>query len=198
MQRKLITLERGLCGCHGTGDPSTGKWTVSGMSSCLPAYYHEVVDGGWVIDKREVLTRDPYLAIRSPLMDPTLADGEVDRLGDVRGTIIAQALLSARTADNEFGKLLQIHDDITQHVDDPGPLDTVSLVAYVRWWKDKGARTAYKVSSTVETTKHFLIWADTGPEQILTVRCTRCGATVSDDPSARNHPHSTPDNKWCV
>ena len=87
-----------------------------------------------VLDKRAILREKPSLAIRAPLLDVSVKDGEIDRF-------------DAKTARN----MLPFMDSgfrgmaalgiVGAKGDGPGPLDSVSVRDYIAWWSKNGART---------------------------------------------------------
>lgn len=93
-------------------------------------------DGCAVIDIREVVDRHPALAIISPMCNPNLPPGTVDRFGDrvdlsdiltqalVRETTKGQPALALAVASHKFGSLDMVAPDL-----------------YLNFWKGHGART---------------------------------------------------------
>jgi hypothetical protein len=92
-----------------------------------------VPDGTPVIDLT-VDGCDIMYAVRGPMVDVRLADGEVDRLTDGRSVVTAGM-------DAGFGGLLTYHD--MQRAVAPkklGSLDSVSVPYHVQAWREHGAR----------------------------------------------------------
>lgn len=89
--------------------------------------------GVFVLDKREALLRDPALAAQSPLVDLELKDGTVERLN----TDAARSMLPGLSGGFEvLAALALAHEGRLE----PGPLDSVSLGDYLKWWGSRGAR----------------------------------------------------------
>lgn len=116
--------------------------------------YHvepEKAEGALVIDKRPAIeTEAGYRAVfRFPLVDPDLEEGKIDRLPDLKDSIVAMALRSQR--DNRFGTMLRDHEAARkQQGEAPGPLDHVDPVTYARLWKSVGARVGRVKSGKIE------------------------------------------------
>src|SRR5882762_1694332 len=80
-----------------------------------------------VLDKRQVLKARPYYSYQSPLVSPSLPDGAIDRICAES----ARSMLPGLSGGFETMAALAIaHDGKPE----PGPLDTVSVGDYVRWW----------------------------------------------------------------
>lgn len=100
--------------------------------------------GAIVIDKA-VVGCDVYSgAIRGPLCDPTLPAGARDTFrGIIEGPLGAGArhMLAAMMGEpgNAYGSLAAMAL-ASEGSTDPGPLDRVSLVEYLCYWRGKGAR----------------------------------------------------------
>jgi len=54
---------------------------------------------------------------------------------------------------NSNGTLLAVHQAHRETSSEPGPLDTVSVAAYVKWWRDAGARIGQIID-------HKITWED--------------------------------------
>jgi hypothetical protein len=97
-------------------------------------YSKEELEGCWLIDTCDVLRKKPSLAFYAPMCNPELADGEVDKFEnreyfkDPVGVAILKEV--ARTP---VGAALVLSAF-------KGGLDYVSLVEYVQWWKEHGAK----------------------------------------------------------
>lgn len=93
--------------------------------------YH--LEGAPVLDKRAILTRDPQLAVVSPMVDPVLPPGSYRLLGE-EARLAAGGMLPG--LEGEFLALAQ------RAVQDPrfGGLDYVSADLYVAWWDKHGAK----------------------------------------------------------
>lgn len=116
--------------CHVSGYCKPENWSASREAS------HDVIypDGTPVIDKRAILEKSPYLAFESPMVDPTLVDTEVSRCPS------PDPLFAAAVQHNELGTLLNCHAAHKAKTKEPGPLDSVSVAAFVDWWRKNGAR----------------------------------------------------------
>ena len=127
---------------------STGstKSSISGYDSPesfmadKPSYTDVEFEGTPVIDKCAVLSRKPSLAIKSPLVNVDLADGEEDRLSAaaVAGSMVYQA--TSQDPGNAFGALGRVHIAHAKASPEPGPLDSISVPAFIEWWRSHGAR----------------------------------------------------------
>lgn len=86
-----------------------------------------------VLDKRAVLEANPMLSFRSPLVDVDLADDAINRV---------DAGAAQRMLPGLSGGFDTLAAAAIAHAgnSEPGPLDSVSVSAYVRWWTARGAR----------------------------------------------------------
>lgn len=126
---------------HGSSKSSiSGYDSPESFEPTKSVYSDTEFEGTPVIDKCAVLTRKPFLAIKSPLVNVDLADGEEDRLStaELQGSIVGQAVMSG--PPNEFGTFaaLQVRHNKTSF--EPGPLDSISVPAFIEWWRSHGAR----------------------------------------------------------
>lgn len=94
----------------------------------------EHFEGVLVVDKCAVLRKTPGYAIASPLVDVDLPAGEVDACPE------PSPMLAAGIAGNELGALYRVHKRHQARSGEPGPLDSVSIEEYLRWWRMRGAR----------------------------------------------------------
>lgn len=87
-----------------------------------------------VIDKRPAIaTESGYRWVfNGPMCNPDLADGAIDRLGEV------SPLMAGAMAENSYGALLALH--ATHSGPEAGPLDRVSPAAYAAGWSRHGAK----------------------------------------------------------
>ena len=77
---------------------------------------------------------DVMYAVRGPMVDVDLADGEVDRLPVGRSMVTA-------AMDVGFGGMLSAHDRaISKRPSKLGPLDSVSVPEHVAAWREHGAQ----------------------------------------------------------
>ncbi len=103
-----------------------------------------------VLDKRQVLRQKPMLSLSSPLIDVDLKDGEISRI-------------DADAAQNMLPGLSGGFDTLAAAAiahagkPEPGPLDSISVLAYLRWWKDRGARLGRMDESGMR-----IVWEDQG------------------------------------
>lgn len=119
-------LERGLGAWHGHawyegGSCSGGGWGYGPEPNPAEG---PIADGALILDKRAVLERDPGACWRSPLPGlkaDTCPDPGLLRLSGWAGYIEAHEAAKASRPG-------------------PGPLDTVNLADYRRWWRLHGAR----------------------------------------------------------
>lgn len=93
-------------------------------------------------------------AIDGPMVDINLDNDEIDRLPDPC-PLMAGALLAS---GNEFGRLLVRHEAHRRRSAEPGPLDRVSIAAYLRGWKSHGARIGRAFRNADGTTR--IAWDD--------------------------------------
>ena len=79
----------------------------------------------------------PALAYLAPLVDVRIDDDTIKRCPDLGASIVAQAIKATGTG---FAPLIQMHEAAQTHAPaEPGPLDSVSVAALVRWWRQRGA-----------------------------------------------------------
>lgn len=86
-----------------------------------------------VIDKRAVLEKHPVYSFKSPLVDVELEDGTIDRI-DAKA---AQSMLPGLSGGFDTLAAAAIAHEGNP---EPGPLDSVSVGDYLRWWAQRGAR----------------------------------------------------------
>jgi len=101
-----------------------------------------------VLDKRAVLRADPMLSFRGPLVDVDLKDDEIERVDTAAARNMLPGLsggfdILAAAAIAHAGK------------PEPGPLDSISVDAYVRWWTTRGARLGH-----MDPTGLVIVWSD--------------------------------------
>jgi hypothetical protein len=106
--------------------------------------YHvdpEAAEGAMVIDKLPALVTARGLAFvfLSPLVNVDLKAGEIDRVGDLSKSIMAQTV--KRDPGNAYGTLVRLHEAGEKvNPKNPGPLDGVDMWTYAKMWKKVGAR----------------------------------------------------------
>ena len=101
-----------------------------------------------VLDKRAALETNHAYAFKSPLVDPELKDGEVDRLD----AAAASCMLPGLSGEFEQLATLAVVHQASGRTE-PGPLDHVSLAEYVAWWTERGARLGH-----MDETGTAIIW----------------------------------------
>jgi hypothetical protein len=145
---KIKVMSFGLGGNHGDGVSSSGNsysssWYLGSPDEfvrCIPGHYDpSEVDGCLVIDKREVVDKNPGLAIRSPMCNAKLREDEIDRFSDLKAgdSLILRAFAEGDATQRTLAALAVIS---LRPYDEPAPLDYVSPVAYAAWWRKNGAR----------------------------------------------------------
>lgn len=135
MARTLLTIESARAGIHGAfdGEPST----ISGCGRAADTVAEYAADGTWIVAKAGVA--DIVSAVlRSPMLDSTLAPGEVRSF---RGEVLADPACAAF-----LGTLAQFGDGGTMRglvalaVAEPGGFDACGVEVYARWWSARGAK----------------------------------------------------------
>jgi hypothetical protein len=130
---KLITFAEGgdrvyyTNGCTGSGYGNPDR----------PHASADMPEGIPCIDKRAALKTEAglKLLLRGPMVSADLPDGEVEVCPE------PSPILAAGVAGNAFGNLLALnaaHKLVAPKT--PGPLDSVSVSAYVELWRAAGAR----------------------------------------------------------
>jgi len=149
-EQRVAVLWIGLAGVH--SDNVDGSATTY-YDTRLRAYYGEVVEGGFVIDKSKVLDKKPGLAISSPMCKGCLNPGVVDAMPDPSDSIVAHAI--ANDPNNPMKGLAQLAVATKGKF---GGLDFIAPDLFAAWWLEKGARVGKRVGDFIE-------WTD-GKEQI--------------------------------
>lgn len=153
-KNKGVLLSIGLGG-HSIEFPPCRNGSLSYGQSTLSGYYHDpekaaahsaddLKIGAAVLDKRTILEKNPSLAYSSPLVDVDLPDNAVDVCP------VPSAMFASAVADNAYGGLLAMQATHEATSKKPGPLDNISLVAYVDWWRAAGARVGRWNGSTID------------------------------------------------
>lgn len=139
------------------GEGSVSKGNISGYDS--PESFERALIRGEkneypplsgipVLDKRAALQKNPAFSFKSPLVDVDLQEGEIDRIN----TDSARTMLPGLSGGFETLAALAIaHEGKSE----PGPLDSVSVSDYVRWWRERGARLGH-----MDKTGTRIIWED--------------------------------------
>jgi hypothetical protein len=153
---EYAVLSRGLGGCH--ADTIDGA-SVTIYDSRLQAYLGNVVEGGYVIDNRAVLDRNPGLVLRSPMCEAKLLPGSINRFRDAcpapERSIVAAAIAS--NPENGYCGLARLM------LACPDAFEGFNFVApdvYAGWWLQNGARVG-------ERHGKYVLWSDGKEELIL-------------------------------
>jgi hypothetical protein len=144
---KIHVMSFGLGGNHGdgvsdSGNTFTSSWYLNSPDEfvkLIPGHYDPAeVDGCLVVDKREVLDKNPGLAFRSPMCKAKLSENQVDRFSDLGSgnSPILQAFAQGDATQRTLAALAAIS---LQPSAEPGPLDYVSPVTFAAWWRKHGA-----------------------------------------------------------
>lgn len=122
-----------------TGGLKYGKCSLSGYDSPHNWKPDECSDysRAVVIDKREVLERDPGTCFRSPMPDCNLADGQVEACPEP-SDVLAIGLATASPQGAALLGLQAAHKLSGSKA--PGPLDYVSPADYAAYWQNLGAK----------------------------------------------------------
>lgn len=139
---KLVTFGAGGDSVHFTrGCHSQGYGTPERPHAADPANKN-IPDGTPVVDTRPaVKTKEGFAwAIKGPLVDVDLADGECSPLDLDKNSLTAGA---AAAANGTFAFLLALQLAAKHGVPKRGPLDLVSVAEYALGWKERGARVGH-------------------------------------------------------
>lgn len=147
-QQRLATLEIGLAGVHGE---MVNGGSITIYDTRLSPYFGELVEGGYVIDKAEVLDRKPGLAISSPMCRGNLAAGTRE-VCTVKADPVMVGALSQAEAFGGLALLLAAAPSC-------GAFDDVAPDVFAAWWADKGARVGQRQGNAIH-------WQDGTVEQI--------------------------------
>ena len=145
---KIHVMSFGLGGNHGdgvsnSGNTFTSSWYLNSPDEfvkAIPGHYDpSEVDGCVIIDKREVLDKNPGLAYRSPMCKAKLSENQVDRFSDLKAgdSLILRAFAEGDATQRTLAALAAVS---LQPSAEPGPLDYVSPVTFAAWWRKHGAR----------------------------------------------------------
>lgn len=140
--RRIKAMTFGLGGNMGYFDSKhreTTSWYVrpEHLQACIDAghYGKEEMEGCILIDLRQAVEKNPMLVFHEPLLDVRLQDGETERFADLAENV-TPGLVEAVTS----------HSPVLAHCvaqaeksEEYRGLDTVSLPAFVQWWRDHGA-----------------------------------------------------------
>jgi hypothetical protein len=147
---RIYVMSFGLGGNSGDGITKHGStysssWYLNGPDEfirLIPQHYDpREVDGCFVIDKREVLEERPGLAIRAPMCNARLAEGEIDRFRDIKEVGSSLVLRAFAQGDNQQRSMAALAAiSLADQSEEPGSLDYVGPAAYAAWWRKHGAR----------------------------------------------------------
>ncbi len=146
---RLATLEIGLGGCH--GQYAERRASVTMYDRRLSAYYGELVQGGYVIDKAQVLDANPGLAVLAPLCRGGLPAGTRNVFRDRVDPVMGAALSDPES----FGGVAALMIAAPEC----GAFDDVSPDVFAAWWGSRGARVGVRHGDRIE-------WADGTAEAI--------------------------------
>jgi hypothetical protein len=130
-EQRLVVLQIGLGGVSGH---LMDGGTVTFYDRRLAPYYGELVEGGYVLDKRAALEARPGLAVLSPMCKGNLAAGQRDLFQGAEGSIVAQAIAS--DTENPACGLARLALAAPQC----GAFDDVAPDLFADWWRAHGAR----------------------------------------------------------
>jgi hypothetical protein len=155
-EKRMAVIQIALGGVSGE---TTDGVHVTFYDRRLQPYFGEVIDGGFILDKRAALLARPGLAIGSPMVKGSLPPGTVDRfadrcpLYDVADSIVLDAIRSDPT--NPAAGLATLMQD------DPacGGCDEVATDVYADGWGKRWARVGRRFGRVV-------VWDDGQTEQI--------------------------------
>jgi hypothetical protein len=139
-EQRLAVLQIALGGV--SGHTTTGS-TVTYYDRRLAPYYGELVEGGYVLDKRAALEARPGLAVLSPMCKGNLAAGQRDPFGGAEGSIVAQAIASE--PENPACVLARL----ALAAPECGAFDDVAPDLFVDWWRAHGARVGRRFGAVI-------------------------------------------------
>jgi hypothetical protein len=149
-EHRLAVLQ---CALGGVSGHTTDGGTVTFYDRRLAPYLGELIEGGYVLDKRAPLAARPALAVLSPLCKGNLAAGERDPFRDAEGSIVAQAIAGA--PDNPACGLARLALAAPQS----GAFDDVAPDIFAEWWRAQGARVGRRRGAVI-------VWDDGATEVI--------------------------------
>lgn len=139
-QRGIKLIGWGLAGPHGDGMYNERDTFSSSGWSYDPrtwANNQTIPDGTPVIYTGHLLAERPALAWIAPMVDVRLDDNTISRCPDLGQSIVAQAIKATGTG---FAPIIDCHEKAQAIAPaEPGPLDSISVAALVRWWRQRGA-----------------------------------------------------------
>jgi hypothetical protein len=134
---KLHVMSFGLGGNHGDGVSKDGNsyqssWFLNGPDEfveAIPGRYDPAeVNSYLVIDKREVVDKNPGLTTRAPLRDARLGAGEISRFNDKFhgvSTLMLHAFAQGNVQQRSLPAIAAY--SLVAKIDGPGPLDYSAL-----------------------------------------------------------------------
>ena len=149
-EQRLVVLQIGLGGVSGH---MTDGGTVTFYDRRLAPYYGELVEGGYVLDKRAALEARPGLAVLSPMCKGSLAAGQRDPFCGAEGSIVAQAIASE--PENPACGLARL----ALAAPECGAFDDVAPDVFADWWRAHGARVGRRFGGVI-------VWDDGMTEAI--------------------------------
>lgn len=143
-EQRLTLLQLALGGV--TGESADGCHTTFYDRRTGP-YLGELVEGGYVLDKREPLRQRPSLALSSPMVDGRLTAGGVDRFDRdrARGSMVLAGIAS--DGDNPAAGLAVMMMDAPAAF---GGFDFVAVDVFVSWWAERGAKVGRRVGDVID------------------------------------------------
>jgi hypothetical protein len=145
---QIRVMAFGLGGNRGEGISANGNtystsWYLMSPDEFLKAipnhYEPAEVDGCIIVDMRAALEAKRGLALREPLCNPRLGNGEIDRVRELphlENSIVRRAFAAGDGTQRMLAALaaISIHGDAN-----PGPLDYVGPIGFAAWWSQHGA-----------------------------------------------------------
>lgn len=119
--------------------------SVHAYDSRITCYYGQLIDGGIVIDRHDVLDKRPSLSISSPMLDSHIK--QVSRFADAIATN-DNFMLDALSDPGSFGGLATLAKAATTDKA-IGAFDYLPLSQWVAWWKNLGARVGRRVGDNI-------------------------------------------------
>src|SRR5205823_1607301 len=116
-------------------------------------YLGELVEGGYVLDKRAALEKRPGLAVLSPMCRGDLAAGQRDPFGGAEGSLVARAIAS--DPENPASGLARL----ALAAPHCGAFDDVAPDIFAAWWRAHGARVGRRLGEEI-------VWEDGATEAV--------------------------------
>lgn len=128
---KWYSIGQAAAGVYGAGPNSSGPpSSITGCRGELSDHYHELREGGIVIDKQPCLTRENAIRelLTSPYHNPAYPDGSYEVWEYMKGPR---------------------HVFLTKFPKEIGNGDTISTDLYAAYWTALGARVGYRRGDTI-------------------------------------------------